>query len=434
MKKLKWTEAEDALLREIYESNSKDYIIGRFPERTWKSIRQRAVGFNLARSKELVLQDNVANTKKTVMEKYGVESSFQLDSVKQKIKETNLKNLGVEYPSQSKEVQNKIRESYRENWGVDWIFQSKEIQERVKEHSLEKYGVESPARSKEANEKRERTNVEKYGAANPFANQAVQDKIAQTNRAKYGVENPQQSPEIQNKTQATNLDKYGTKAPAQNILIRRKTEETNLQRYGVSTPFENEEVKAKIKETNLERYGVENPAQLPEVKEKIQATNMKKYGVPWSLQNQEIKAKAINSMIKNKSFTRSKPEEELLEYLKLIDPGVEHHKKHPVLGHVLDYYSPKYDLWMQFDGFYWHGRYTTEEELRQDPRFNCRDSNASGIYKNMMNDRLQNETIPRLVRFWEDDFKSAVSKKQVLEYIFSRFEEKGIQILLEEPV
>ncbi|MGB1097303.1 MAG: DUF7487 domain-containing protein, partial [Acholeplasmataceae bacterium] len=41
--------------------------------------------------------------KKTFLEKYGVENSFQNEKVKQKIKNTNLEKYGVKNPSQCEE-------------------------------------------------------------------------------------------------------------------------------------------------------------------------------------------------------------------------------------------------------------------------------------------------------------------------------------------
>ena len=78
-----------------------------------------------------------ANTKKTYMEKYGVESCFQLESVKEKSKKTNLRKYGVEYPGQSKEI----------------------------------------------SEKRDRTNLERYGGC-PMNNPAVKEKSASSGTAR----------------------------------------------------------------------------------------------------------------------------------------------------------------------------------------------------------------------------------------------------------
>ena len=58
--------------------------------------------------------------KKTNLEKYGVEYSFQNEEVRNKIKETNLKKYGVEYSTQNEKVKNKIKKTCIEKYGVDW--------------------------------------------------------------------------------------------------------------------------------------------------------------------------------------------------------------------------------------------------------------------------------------------------------------------------
>jgi len=85
-------------------------------------------------------------------------------------------------------------------------------------------------------------------------------------------------------------------------------------------------------------------------------------------------------------------------------------------------------MWIQFDGYFWHGRYIKESDLKNDPKFHMRDSMVYGIYKNMQNDKKQNKNIKNLIRFWEDDFTDSVKNSTVLELIKNKFLEKGIKI------
>lgn len=429
-KKTAWSEDELILIRDKYPTTSKEEFIKILPARSWKSIREKANSLGINREESIIKKDNVEIVKKSNLAKFGVEYNWQREDVKEKIKETNLDRHGVIYPQQSKSIQEKTKENNLKKWGHECPLHTEELKNKIKEDALLKHGVAHPAISKEANDKREQTNLSRYGCPNPFGNEDVRENIKEALLEKYGVDNPQKDESTRIKTYQTNLDKYGFEHPSQNKGIQDMTFINNVEKYGVGYPCMLPEVKEKIKETNLERYGVENPAQNEEIYNKVKETNVKRYGASTVLALEEYRNrdKAYETMCKNNSFTKSKPEEHLLEFLRVIDPKIEHHKKHPELGFVIDYYSPRYDVWGQFDGVYWHGKNTTEEKLKEDPRFNCRDSNASGIFKNMQNDKIQNMNIPNLVRFWEDDFSKALRSKNVYSLIREKFLEKGITL------
>ena len=73
----KWTQEEENFLKENYVNNSKEFILNRLPDRTWKAIRERCVSLGLARNKNLINIDTFNNAKKAIKEKYGVEFSWQ---------------------------------------------------------------------------------------------------------------------------------------------------------------------------------------------------------------------------------------------------------------------------------------------------------------------------------------------------------------------
>jgi len=64
-------------------------------------------------------EEHKEKIKDSNMNKYGVESHNQLDSVKEKKKQTTLKNYGVESPLQSKEIREKFNNTLFNNYGVD---------------------------------------------------------------------------------------------------------------------------------------------------------------------------------------------------------------------------------------------------------------------------------------------------------------------------
>jgi very-short-patch-repair endonuclease len=88
--------------------------------------------------------DRTEKTKKTNLERYGVENPSQSNIIKEKKKETLLKNYGVSNPSHSEEINNKKKETLLKNYGVDHPMQSTQIKAKLKNTYLQKYGVENP--------------------------------------------------------------------------------------------------------------------------------------------------------------------------------------------------------------------------------------------------------------------------------------------------
>lgn len=126
--------------------------------------------------------------KNTNLEKYGVESTTQLQSTKDKIKETNLKRLGVDVPAKSKIIQDKMAKTNLKRYGHKAPMQSKSIQEKAIKTNLKRRGVKYPGQSEEVKEKTRKTNLERYGAENTFASEIIKEKIKETNLERYNAE------------------------------------------------------------------------------------------------------------------------------------------------------------------------------------------------------------------------------------------------------
>ena len=96
----------------------------------------------------------ILKNKKTNLEKYGFENSFQSEEVKCKIKETNLLKYGVEYPTQSENIREKIRKVSLERYGTENPAKSEIIQNRMKNTCFKKFGSPNYNSSKLAKNKR----------------------------------------------------------------------------------------------------------------------------------------------------------------------------------------------------------------------------------------------------------------------------------------
>jgi len=159
---------------------------------------------------------NIAKAKQTCLDKYGVESAFQLEENKQKAK----------IASKTPETKQKIIET-----------------------CLKKYGVINPFCIERVKEK---------AKANSHTAEAINKiKMSWKNKTHDEIEN------INEKKRITNLQK--TEYEKNNAINKRK--QTCLHKYGGLTGFSSN----KTKETNMQRYGVENPAKSFKIRQKLSA-------------------------------------------------------------------------------------------------------------------------------------------------------------------
>lgn len=346
-----WSEKEDALLRELYENTPRDELLVHFPGRSDRALRCRAEVLGVRKDKGLVQRERMSTLKKNMMGKYGVEYSFQLKSVRDKSVQTNLAKRGVRYPTQSASVREKVRETVQKKYGCDNVFQSGVVKKKSEATCMKRFGVSKTGQSPEVHLKAENTNRGRYGVSNAFQ---LVDRVRSGMLRKYGVESPQQSELIRERTKKTNIAKYGFPFSSSSPKVRAKREETNLKRYGAKSPLGSREVRKK-----LATYG------------------------------------------------ESDEEINFISILKLVDPEVKYHVMHPDTGDVIDYYLPSFDLWVQYDGVYWHGKILPAKETRHYPR----------VVKAQERDQAQNERIPNLIRFWSDDVECAKKNGTIVEMV-----------------
>ena len=162
------------------------------------------------------------------------------------------------------------------------------------------------------------------------------------------------------------------------------------------------------------KYGVEWSTQLADMQKKTKQTNLQRRGVEYPTQSAEVKKKIYETNRIHDSFSTSGEEESFFGCLRMFDQAIERHKKHPEIGHVIDYYLPKFDLWVQYDGVYWHGKIGREKETAR----------SVHIKHTMENDKLQNEKILNLVRFWSDEVMAAKAAGSLPDFVKTKLREK----------
>jgi hypothetical protein len=227
----------------------------------------------------------VIKMKQTNIQRYGVESIFLIDEMKEKIKQTNIEKYGCSSAIKNEKIKEKRKQNNKNKYGVEHIFQTESFINKKKETCIEKYGCESASQSVEIKEKVKQTVIERYGVECSLLNDDIKE---QTILERYGSEYP--------------IKSNGIKSKEIKEKIKEKTKKTNLEKYGVEYASQSEEIKEKIKQTNLERYGNTCALLSPIIKEKTKKTNLEKYGVENVSQNKDIAYKASINMFRFKEY------------------------------------------------------------------------------------------------------------------------------------
>lgn len=97
------------------------------------------------------------------IKKFGETFCFQCRHVH--TKKTNMQRYGVEYTAQNGEIKKKIRNTTMDRWGGIG-FASPELSKKTKETMIQRYGVKHPSLSPEIQKKKEVSMLGKYGKKN----------------------------------------------------------------------------------------------------------------------------------------------------------------------------------------------------------------------------------------------------------------------------
>ncbi|MDA3779153.1 MAG: hypothetical protein PF487_02790 [Bacteroidales bacterium] len=314
---------------------------------------------------------------------YGTYCSKKCASIgtREKVKQTNLAKYGVDYPMQNTKILNKVKQT-----------------------NLDKYGVTSTLSNPETQKKIEQTNLEKYGVDNPFKSGDIRKKIKQTNLEKYDVDNYSKTDECKEKTKETNLEKYGVASPLVLSKNRDKLKEANLKKFGVEYPFQNSEIRDKSKITMIKTSGFENISLTPYYKYKILNNLNNKWSNILNLNVTDVQYvngyfKLNNYCNKHKSFkikyddlynrihlgctticTKCNPiskqskikENEINEFLLSLDFEFKKNDRKILNGFEIDFYFPKSNMGIEFNGLYWHSNKFTEKKYHLNKTEECK--------------------------------------------------------------
>ena len=169
-----------------------------------------------------------------------------------------------------------------------------------------------------------------------------------TFQLKYGVNSPNCLESVKSKKAASLIKHYGENV---HQILFMKRSKTCHNKYGVENPFQIEEVKKKIKSTLFEHYGVEHALQSKEIKSKMNF--------------REAYKKAHITMKKHGTYAHSKPENAFFKVLCDEFGANDVMQQLSVNCSLIDFYVKSINIYVQFDGVYWHGLDRTVKELNE---------------------------------------------------------------------
>lgn len=195
----------------------------------------------------------ILQCKQRLINRYGVDNVFKLQSTKNKIKKTNKDRYGEQHATKSQYVKNKIKKNNLQKYGCEHIFQNNQIKQKINKTLIDNYGGRGKG-SKIIGQKIKKTFLTKYGVETPQQNYLIKCKTQKTFIQKYGGVLCG-SKELNQKIKKTNLIKYGVQFPQSTIQVKQKMANTNILRYGVRVPVQNDNIKQKIRLTTISNYG-----------------------------------------------------------------------------------------------------------------------------------------------------------------------------------
>ena len=185
--------------------------------------------------------------------------------------------------------------------------------------------------------------------------------------SRYGVDNPQRVHEIRERTKSTNLSRYGTTA-----FNLEKIKSTNRALHGVDWHTQSSNFAMKSKETWIQRYGVDHPMKSDVVKQR------------YDFKSNTIRAHATKKL--NGTYANSSVEDRFAERLSRLAANVERQVivEHDQGSWIVDFRIN--DLYLQFDGEYWHGLDRSLDEISS-----SKSKRDVAIFTAFQRDRAQDE-------------------------------------------
>jgi hypothetical protein len=307
------------------------------------------------------------------------------------------------------------RKNTLEKYGVEHTTQLESVKKKMAKTSLERYGVESYTKTDECKNKKEKTNIERYGAKTPLQNEQIKSNLKEYFIEKYGFDNPTKSPIVLDKIRRTNLERRGVEWSVIDRDVQEKSIKTMIDKFGVECNFKLPDFREKADKKMIEMWGINFSSDFVKIgKRKIlgefysniflddfesydsenHILNLKcSKGHTYSISPQFIsqrKRLGYNCCIHCNPINNpvSKGHQQLIDYLISLDPNIkiEINNRKVLDGLELDIYLPDFNLGIEYNGVYWHSELHKTKTYHIDK---YKKSKEMGI---------------ELIQIWEDTF------------------------------
>jgi len=310
--------------------------------------------------------------KKTLMDKYGVDTPLKSKEIKEKRDNTMIERYGSAYTFDNVELDNKRKDKIRNRTMDD----RKNISNKIKSHTnydmsrykfektmLERYGVENALQNIDIKEKM-KNKIEKRTISDKTL---ILDKIKKSNIDKYGIDFPIKLDEFKNKSKITKR---------KNSVISFIEKYKNLKVIDVD--YDNGIIKALCDEHGYYEIGI--------------SAFYHRYR---NDHNMCIKCNSLGS------YTKS--ENNLLQFIKENYNGKIDENKRDILNnkYEIDIYLPELKIGFEFNGLYWHSEIYKKKDYHQEKT------------------NLAEEKNIKLIQIYEDDwnYKQDIVKSRILNII-----------------
>jgi hypothetical protein len=303
----------------------------------------------------------------------------------------------------------KAKKTNLERYGVEYTFQSETIKDKIKETNIERYGVEHVAHSEEIKKKRKETNIERYGVEYVFQSDIFKDKTKKTNLEKYGVEHISKLDTYKEKRKDYWMNMCGVESNLMLDSTKEKIKETNLERYGFYSSMQSKVVQDKMKDTKYKflydkfKNGYDNNNEYEFIDyKKDNGLTLKhiRCGNIFEVRLNHIYDRSSEGSLCSVCYIGNTSNNEIVMRNFLINNNIIFTESDRTIldGKELDIYIPSHNLAIEFNGLYWHSEKHKDEKYHLNKSLICQEK---GIH---------------LMHIWEDEsvYKLDIIKSIIL--------------------
>lgn len=293
----------------------------------------------------------------------------------------------------------------KNNWESKDDVEIQVINAKRKKTVQEKYGVDSVSQLDESKIKAEKTCLIRYGTKSPTQNPDILQKSSMTCLTNNGVRWPQQNADILAKTNSVFMNKYGVTRPAKNLMIQNKMKITMISRYGVENLMYDSSFAKKVnmswKNTKYdEMISSSNRNSITPLFNKDEYCQCTTNDLLlWKCNHCSSEFYSTFRLSTNKSCPICNPKTmtwgEILisKWLDELNIDYEYGTYSIISPQQLDFYIPKLNLAIEFNGLYWHSELMGRKKTYHIDKFKKCESKNIKLIQIFEQDLIKNESL-----------------------------------------